>query len=112
MSKSFLLLASALCLLGQVCGSVSSFRVEHSLDGGATYRERSSFHLNDKGEVSFASESTNSISQQEVEAFKSLLATNSMYMLRIQPQTDSRSVEAVYAAIPAVCDSFRRHIIM
>lgn len=103
MSNTLLLLLSALCVLNFV-SSADIFHIEHSLDGGVTFRKRSSFQHSATGEISMET-SSESIIQEEVEAFKALLSTNSMYTLRIIPhdaQANNCSSAAVYAAIPAV----------
>ena len=103
MTAPFLLLLSALCLVARVhCSVTTNFHIEHSLDGGVTFRKRSSFQHNGKGEIAQSSASAEIITQEEIESFKALLATNSMYTLRIHAQADNCSSAAVYAVIPAV----------
>lgn len=89
------------------CAEDAIFSIEHSLDGGATFRKRSSFqHNSATGEVSLvtsegAEMAGMSIIQEEVDAFKGLLSKNAMYTIRIHAQANNCSSAPVYAAIPA-----------
>jgi hypothetical protein len=82
--------------------STNIFFIEHSFDGGATFRKRTSFQHSATGDISITTESADSITQEEVEEFKKLLSTNSMYTLRIHSQANNCSSAPVYAVIPAV----------
>mmetsp|Transcript_18219 Transcript_18219/g.30395 ORF Transcript_18219/g.30395 Transcript_18219/m.30395 type:complete len:249 (-) Transcript_18219:178-924(-) len=101
MTGILLLVVSALCLLGHALTAATTFDIEHSLDGGVTYSKRSSFHHNGKGDVTVSSPSGDVISQEEAEGFKALLASNSMYAIRILAQGNNCLSEPVYASIPA-----------
>ena len=89
------------------CVVKGDFIIEHSLDGGKTFRERLKFRVGREGDVSIVEEEDEvSILQSEVEDFKNLLTTNSMYTLRINSVDGRRSSPAIYATIPAVSNHY------
>lgn len=93
----------AFCVFAVLARSVSgsgSFLLEHSLDGGNTFRPRTSFQ-HSSGDITITPRAEDSVMKEEIEAFKALLASNDLYMLKIHSQGDNSSSVAVRSAIPA-----------